>query len=742
MDPKRLLIILLLGVSAAVTLWLVTKDGEPPAEPSPPEPAVVAADSDDAPAPDEAAEPDVSPPAEETSVEQPPADAAPVETADDSAEEMPDVDSAELSGPDMQWHVWPAAGAAPEQVTIGDVGPESAYEFRVTLDSRGASIVRTELANHFVTVADKQKYDSDPAAYEAARAANPETYKGHYPLLEPVPSGGETVAAGSTRRLWVRLLDETDSAGKPVELLWASVDQLPWELVDSDEASATFRCTVHRGTSWLEAQDQPVLELRKTFRVEPDSFTVTVSVAMINRSGQPLAVMIDQAGPTGLGREGVRSDERHVGFGRIVGEDRQVQVKLDSAKKVRKLLAAGEDVLGRSDENDAVVWIGTTNKFFGSLLYLAPPSDGGLEAPQWQADFYVDGVDEESDRFLTGCLIGAQRSNAQAGAQVGWGLKLLPDQTQEVAFEMFVGPKDRSVFADESNPLHRPIYKQLNYTSAISFSRGCFCSWPWLAFQVMGLLKLFSKVTLGNYGLAIILLVFIVRLILHPLAKKSQLSMLKMQKLAPAMAKLKEKYADDKDTLNKEMMKVYRQQGTTPILGCLPMFLQMPIWIALYTGISASVQLRHAAFLPVWITDLAAPDALFTWSTPLPLIGTSFNLLPLLLTVAMFFQTKLMPQMSQPAAGADAEKAEAQKKMMRYLMPGMMLVFFYPAPSGLTLYIMASTAAGLLDSYLIRRHVRAKEAMEAAIETTVSAPGKVARSARPKKPKGPMWFKQ
>jgi len=185
------------------------------------------------------------------------------------------------------------------------------------------------------------------------------------------------------------------------------------------------------------------------------------------------------------------------------------------------------------------------------------------------------------------------------------------------------------------------------------------------------------------------------------------------------------------------------------MLGCLPMFLQMPIWLSLWGSLSVAVELRHAAFLPVWITDLAAPDVIFSWSHPiiLPLIGGmtgpiySLNLLPLLLTVAMFLQAKLNPQMTG-AATAPTKEQETQQKMMRYMMPAMMLLFFYNAASGLTLYIMTSTFAGVIEQMVIRRHIEAKRAAEAAATTTVRVPGKAPRDNRPKKSKGPTFFKR
>ena len=101
-----------------------------------------------------------------------------------------------------------------------------------------------------------------------------------------------------------------------------------------------------------------------------------------------------------------------------------------------------------------------------------------------------------------------------------------------------------------------------------------------------------------------------------------------------------------------------------------------------------------------------------------------------------FFQTKMNPQMSGQQA-ASSEQAAQQQKMMKYMMPGMMLVFFYKAASGLTLYFMASTAAGVVDQWAVRRHIRQREEAQAATETTINMPGKAARGHRPKKPKDP-----
>jgi YidC/Oxa1 family membrane protein insertase len=236
-----------------------------------------------------------------------------------------------------------------------------------------------------------------------------------------------------------------------------------------------------------------------------------------------------------------------------------------------------------------------------------------------------------------------------------------------------------------------------------------------------------------NYGVIIIIIVFLIRLFLHPITKKSQVSMSKMQKLGPKVAELKKKYASNKAELQKQTMALYREQGASPIMGFLPMLVQMPIWISLYSAIYASVALRGAAFLPFWITDLSAPDALFRFTAiKLPIFGKidSFNLLPILMGVAFYLQQKLMPK--PPAAAVDSQVAQ-QQKMMMIMMPLLFPLMLYKAPSGLNLYIMASTFAGVVEQYVIRKHIREKE--EAESHGLVAATSKTGGKAKKKKPK-------
>jgi YidC/Oxa1 family membrane protein insertase len=293
-------------------------------------------------------------------------------------------------------------------------------------------------------------------------------------------------------------------------------------------------------------------------------------------------------------------------------------------------------------------------------------------------------------------------------------------------FQLYVGPKDKSFF--DKNEL----YRKLGFVHTIDFMGCCCPAWminP-LAFGILAIMKWMHAV-IPNYGIVIIILVLLMRLVLHPITKKSQVSMSKMTKIGPKAEEIKKKYANNKAEMNKQMMALYREQGASPIMGFLPMMVQMPIWIALWSAVYASIDLRGAAFLPFWITDLSAPDALFRFpAVTLPLFGKldSFNLLPILMGVAFYLQQKLMPS---PAA-ANAQAAQ-QQKMMQIMLPLMFPLMLYKGPSGVNLYIMASTFAGVVEQQVIRKHIQEKEKNES--EGLVATTSKTGGKVKKKKPK-------
>ncbi len=733
MDTKRFgIMAVMISVAVMVMLFIskAQRDAPQPTETQEDPAAQVAEQTQPAPPAQVAAQPQ---PAQAVDQSEP---APPAQAAAAQAKPSPTLSVGQANSTRRQW----AQDRHPaRKLTIGSLDPDSPIPFQVELVTQGASINTVKLASHFATVADKKLYNEhkdDPAGYAAALAADPQKYQGHYSLLNPVPAKSKVYRSLATNMLTVKIGGQTYK--------W-QLDQLNWK-VDSDGSddphTISFSYVLYRDYNFDKPgsapDEQPFLTLIKTYSVAPGDHSVAVSLDAINHSYEQVSISLDQFGPTGIPREDLRADQRMAKYAYLSTEkgvvDPIIKPITEIAPGSKEGFRTGRKILlGKSsDSTDPMLWLGYTNKFFGSMLYLKPIEADRLPAGSYNASFYLMPLPEteNSRAFLTG--LDVQEIDLPAGAKV------------TMDFDLFAGAKRFGLFSNPEAQFYKGLYQELDYKSTIDLRTTC--TFDWITHGMIWLLGKLSWLALGNYGVAIICLVVLVRICLHPLTKKGQISMMKMQKLGPKTQALKEKYGDDKEALNKEMMRMYKEQGASPLLGCLPMMLQMPIWIALFSTLNASVDLRHAAFFPVWLTDLAAPDALFgPWDKTLPIQWLSniktFNLLPLLVTLAMFLQMKMNPQMSGAQPQASPEAA-SQQKMMKYMMPLMMLMFFYNAPSGLNLYIMTSMFASIAEQKIIRRHIKAKEELDAALETRVDMPGKAARSARPKKPKGPNWVKR
>ena len=223
----------------------------------------------------------------------------------------------------------------------------------------------------------------------------------------------------------------------------------------------------------------------------------------------------------------------------------------------------------------------------------------------------------------------------------------------------YAGPKDQQRLEE--------IAPNLNLTVDYGFL------W-WLAVPLFRLLEIIHS-GIANWGVAIILMTFVVKLVLYPLSAASYRSMAKMRKLTPQMKKLQERHAGDKQKLSQEMMELYRKEKANPLGGCLPMLLQMPVFIALYWVLYESVELRQAPFFG-WINDLAAMDPFFV--------------LPILMGVAMYGQQLLNPPMPDPM----------QARIMK-MMPIMFTVLFLFFPAGLVLYWLINNLLSMAQQWFI-----------------------------------------
>ncbi len=255
------------------------------------------------------------------------------------------------------------------------------------------------------------------------------------------------------------------------------------------------------------------------------------------------------------------------------------------------------------------------------------------------------------------------------------GILVQPGATVENKYILYIGPS------------HIPALKEFGYDLDETINYGFFGG---ISKVLIVIMRFFYSIV-HSWGLSIIFLSIFLNVLLFPLTLKSFSSMQKMQALHPQMEKLKVLHKNDPQKLNKEIMELYKKYKINPLSGCLPMLLQMPIFIALYQALMKSIELRNTKFL--WIQDLSSPDAVRIPLT-LPIIGNSINILPLLMVGAMVAQQK-MSSMSMGAAISEEQKQ--QQKMMLILMPIMFGFIFYNMPSGLVMYWLINTVLTIVE---------------------------------------------
>jgi YidC/Oxa1 family membrane protein insertase len=244
-------------------------------------------------------------------------------------------------------------------------------------------------------------------------------------------------------------------------------------------------------------------------------------------------------------------------------------------------------------------------------------------------------------------------------------MTIQPNQSQDATSVLYSGP----IIKNNLAPLAPNLEKTLDYGMLSFFSEIIF----WVMFHIHALV--------GNWGLAIILVTCLIKAIFYPLSAKSYRSMAKMRMLQPRVKRLQESYKDDKQALGKKMMEMYKSEKVNPLSGCLPMVIQIPIFISLYWVLLESVELRHAPFI-FWIHDLSMKDP--------------FYVLPVLMGISMFLQQKISPAPADPM----------QAKIMMFL-PVMFTFLFSSFPAGLVLYWLTNNLISITQQYLITRHYQA-----------------------------------
>jgi YidC/Oxa1 family membrane protein insertase len=389
----------------------------------------------------------------------------------------------------------------------------------------------------------------------------------------------------------------------------------------------------------LKTQAPNGAEVTKRYRFKRGSYLVDVSFDVANKTDKPLApfayfqFLRDSNAPT----EAAAQTNAFAGVTTFTGPaiytDESKFVKVDFGD-----IAKGKAVHVKKSKDG---WIGMIQHYFVSAW---------LPKPGVEREYFTNKV---GDNLYT------------AGVVVPVGA-IAPGASGSVDVPAYIGPQETDKLKEVAPGLDLVVdYGWLTIIAAPLF---------WLLKWIHGLV--------GNWGWAIVILTIMIKLVFYPLNAKAGRSMAQMKVLAPKMEKLKELYANDRQKLNQAMMELYRTEKINPLGGCLPIVVQIPVFIALYWVLLASIELRHAPWIG-WIRDLSAPDPYF--------------ILPVIYAISMYVTTKLNPQPADPV----------QARIM-LMMPIMFSIFFLFFPAGLVLYWVVQNLLSIAQQWHINRTLAAE----------------------------------
>jgi YidC/Oxa1 family membrane protein insertase len=408
------------------------------------------------------------------------------------------------------------------------------------------------------------------------------------------------------------------------------------------------------------------LKYTKTIRIDEREHLLHFELKLTNLSGRTLERQLQMCCSAGIDRETIKTPylralvarEKENNIWRIDHE-----VTLDAAKEKPTFDAAADHF-----------WAGVDNKYFGMLwVFDNRVRIGQIANVYFEAFRATDDKETEKREGSQGtsedkpnCILALAKTTAFS----------LTEMQKETSFpvKLFVGPKDEDILTKHAD---------LGLDKALSYG-----TFEFISKILLAVLGAFHAVV-RNYGVAIILLTLAVKVALFPLTKKGQVSVHQMQKLQPQVQILKKRYGKDAKKLMEETQKLYRETGVNPFGGCLPLLLQLPVFIGLYRALDLAIALRQAPFV-LWVSDLSQPETLFTIS------GFEVHLLPILMTISWFLQSLLQPKAPDP-------QMRAQQRMF-LIMPLMFGFLLYSMPSGLILYWLTSTALSIGEQFLIKKY--------------------------------------
>jgi len=422
---------------------------------------------------------------------------------------------------------------------------------------------------------------------------------------------------------------------------------LVYAVAESSDAAGDVRRLTFTG------RDSSGMEIRQTWRVRPDSYALDLEVEIHNT---PPAWHVNDYSLTARSwplftESNLKADAQGEVAASLVGTNLHREHTPGLRKGVKRFEGNAE-------------WAAVKSRYFMGAVVATEAPARAAEAQMGTRPLTPE------QRALLPANAPPDQETAISSLVVG-----LPGETSPVHhFVVYFGPCEYFAIAKLGLQLERAV--DLGWSWIQPFSRFLLKVMVWLERVVR------------NYGLAILALATLVRMLLHPLAMTSIKSMRAMQKIQPEVERLREKYKNDPNEMNTRVMALYKENKVNPAGGCLPMVLQMPLFFALYSVLWNAIELRQAPFVG-WIHDLSAPDLLF--SVPLPFLGAfPIRLLPILMAGSGFLTQRLTP--------TDPRQASSM-----YLMNVVMLWFFYSLPSGLVLYWTVMNLLTALQQWLALR---------------------------------------
>jgi YidC/Oxa1 family membrane protein insertase len=410
----------------------------------------------------------------------------------------------------------------------------------------------------------------------------------------------------------------------------------------SKESSSNIFVSSDKQDLVFEYQTESGLKVRKKYVFYKDSYLIDCDMALINNTGNPFSNQL------GISINSEKPEAMQIGFvGPCVYKNNELnQIKIKNIDE-------------EGNFNSKIEWGALESVYF--ITAVVPDFDESLIC-----DFSVlkDKYSGSGKEYIKGDFI----SNP---------FSLQNGEKKIFNYHFYLGPKSMDTLKAAGFNLE----KSVDFGFFDSISKPC-----------LWVLNYIYKV-IPNYGISIIILTLLVKIIFWPLGTKSAKSMEQMKKIQPLMKEIREKYKNDKQKMNQEVMNLYKVYKVNPLSGCLPILVQIPIFFGLYRMLFSAIELRHAPFM-LWIQDLSAPDRLFDLSFAIPFMKEPYGLplLTIIMGASMFLQQKMTPSGGDPT----------QAKIMLF-MPIFITVIFVNLPAGLVLYMLVNNIFSMGQQYYVSR---------------------------------------